>query len=213
MTNSLISNAVVSSSILSHRTVEEKSRDYNDDTHQFQVMPIVSAFGPESFAFDVAGEGPYTGVSDSRIIKWNQSQRLWTNFSVMTSDRNGGEGPHDHTTTEDVCGRSLGLCSNKKTGDLYIVDTYMGLLVVGPNGGLGLATKLTSEAQGVLFKYTNGVEVDDITGDVYFTDSSSVYSRGNTILALSGDRTAKQDSHSEQAVFQERNAILLQFGT
>ncbi|KAL8095278.1 protein STRICTOSIDINE SYNTHASE-LIKE 10-like [Apium graveolens] len=186
----IISSVVLRSSFLSHGTLGDKSKDYNDDTHQFQVMPIVNAEGPESFAFDVNGEGPYTGVSDGRIIKWNQHQRRWSNFSVTTPDRIGCEGPHNHTATEDVCGRPLGLCSNKKTGDVYIADAYMGLLVVGPNGGL--ATKLTSEAEGVPFKFTNGVDIDDTTGDVYFTDSSSLFSRRNhNLVVLTGDKTGR----------------------
>lgn len=184
----VISSVVLSSSFLSHQTVKVKLTDYN--THQFQVMPIDNAVGPESFAFDVTGEGPYTGVSDGRIIRWNQSQLRWTNFSVTSPDRNGCEGPHDHTSTENVCGRPLGLCSNKKTGDVYIADAYKGLHVVGPNGGL--ATKLTSEAEGVPFKFTNGVDIDDTTGEIYFTDSSSVYSRRNhTLVVLTGDKTGR----------------------
>lgn len=83
----VISSVVFGNSFLSQGTVDEKSKDYYDDGHQFQVMPIVNAEGPESFAFDVNGEGPYTGVSDGRIVKWNQSQRRWTNFSVTTPDR------------------------------------------------------------------------------------------------------------------------------
>lgn len=80
--STVITSVVLSSSILCHR-----STDSNDDALQFQVMPIVNAAGPESFAFDVTGEGPFTGVSDGRIIKWNQSERRWTNFSVTTPDR------------------------------------------------------------------------------------------------------------------------------
>ncbi|WOH06375.1 hypothetical protein DCAR_0625801 [Daucus carota subsp. sativus] len=171
------------------RTVKDKSTE----SHQFEVMPIVSAAGPESFAFDpFTGEGPYTGVSDGRIIKWNQSLRRWTNFSVTTTgrERNGCEGPHDHTATEDVCGRPLGLCCNKKTNDLYIADAYMGLHVVGPDGGL--TTQLTSEAEGVPFKFTNGLDIDETTGDVYFTDSSSVYPRRNhSLVVLTGDKTGR----------------------
>ena len=94
---------------------------------------------------------------------------------LVYANRNGCEGPHDHTATEDVCGRPLGLCCNKKTNDLYIADAYMGLHVVGPDGGL--TTQLTSEAEGVPFKFTNSLDIDETTGDIYFTDSSSVYPR------------------------------------
>lgn len=57
-------------------------------SNRFEWMPIVNAVGPESFAFDpITSEGPYTGVSDGRIVKWNQTQRRWTNFSVTTRNR------------------------------------------------------------------------------------------------------------------------------
>ena len=90
-------------------------------------------------------------------------------------DREGCQGPQDYETTEDVCGRPLGLGFNRRTGDLYIADAYRGLYVVGPKGGL--ATLVTAEAEGVPFTFLNGLDVDHRTGDVYFTDSSSVYQR------------------------------------
>ena len=57
---------------------------------------------------------------------------------------------------------------------MYIADAYKGLLVVGPNGGL--AIPLANEAEGVPFKFTNDVVVDENSGVVYFTDSSTIYS-------------------------------------
>ena len=44
---------------------------------------------------------------------------------------------------EHVCGRPLGLRFDKKSGDLYIADAYLGLQVVGPIGGL--ATQVITE--------------------------------------------------------------------
>ncbi|ESW06101.1 hypothetical protein PHAVU_010G019400, partial [Phaseolus vulgaris] len=44
---------------------------------QYEVVPIDGGIGPESFAFDPDGEGPYTGVSDGRIIKWQRSHNRW----------------------------------------------------------------------------------------------------------------------------------------
>lgn len=52
---------------------------------QFEAVPIDGAVGPESFSFDPRGEGPYTGVSDGRIIKWHQTQNRWLNFSAIAS--------------------------------------------------------------------------------------------------------------------------------
>lgn len=76
--------------------------------------------------------------------------------------------------TEHICGRPLGLRFDKRTGDLYIADAYFGLMKVGPEGGL--ATSLTTEAEGVPLRFTNDVDVD-AEGNVYFTDSSTKYPR------------------------------------
>lgn len=81
---------------------------------------------------------------------------------------------------EYMCGRPLGIQFNKKTCNLYIADAYFGLLMVGPNGGA--ATHLASTAEGVPFRFTNGVDVDQTKGVVYFTDSSILYQRWYVIL-------------------------------
>lgn len=87
--------------------------------------------------------------------------------------RDGCEGKRDHSTTEHICGRPLGLRFNEKTGHLYIADAYMGLLVVGPNGGL--STQLNGP--GLDLGFTNSLDIDQSTGVVYFTDSSRRYQR------------------------------------
>ncbi|XP_076888870.1 protein STRICTOSIDINE SYNTHASE-LIKE 12-like [Bidens hawaiensis] len=67
----------------------------------------------------------------------------------------------------------MALSFNPITSLLYIADAYFGLLVVGPNGGL--ATQLASG-----FKFATGVDVDLITGNVYFIDASLTYELRNT---------------------------------
>lgn len=67
---------------------------------------------------------------------------------MTTLSRKGCEGQHDHQLTEHICGRPLGICFNEVTNELYIVDAYMGLLKVGPEGGL--ATSIATHAQGTL---------------------------------------------------------------
>ena len=39
---------------------------------------------PESVAFDCKGEGPYTGTSYGRILKWQGSMRGWKEFSITS---------------------------------------------------------------------------------------------------------------------------------
>ncbi|EOA27334.1 hypothetical protein CARUB_v10023450mg [Capsella rubella] len=162
----------------------------------FRLIPTTGASGPESFVFDISGDGPYTGLSDGRIVKWLANDSRWIDFAVTTSTREGCEGPHEHQRTEHVCGRPLGLAFDKSTGDLYIADAYMGLLKVGPEGGL--ATRELDEP----LRFTNSLDIDPRTGVVYFTDSSSVYQRRNYIGAMmSGDKTGrlmKYDPNTKQ---------------
>lgn len=55
----------------------------------------------------------------------------------------------------------------------------MGLLKVGPEGGL--AMPLVTEAEGVPLGFTNDLDIDD-DGTVYFTDSSTNYQRRSVSL-------------------------------
>ncbi|KAF2308220.1 hypothetical protein GH714_037076 [Hevea brasiliensis] len=134
-----------------------------------------SATGPESFAFGKHGQGPYASIADGRIIKWEEHRRQWIDFAVTSLHRAGCERSYDHYQVEPICGRPLGLCVEESSGDLYIADAYMGLLMVGPEGGL--ATTIATLADGIPFRFTNGLDIDQSSGTVYFTDSSSVYQR------------------------------------
>ena len=82
-------SCILASGLLCDQVASVKEAKLNGvPKHKFEVIPIVGAVGPESFAFHpITGEGPYTGVSDGRIIKWNQQQRGWTNFAVTSSKR------------------------------------------------------------------------------------------------------------------------------
>lgn len=93
------------------------------------------------------------------------------------ADRDGCEGAYeyDHAAKEHICGRPLGLCFNKTNGDLYIADAYFGLLKVGPEGGL--ATAVATQSEGIPFRFCNSLDIDQSTGIIYFTDSSSQFQR------------------------------------
>ncbi|GJS61845.1 strictosidine synthase-like 11-like protein [Tanacetum coccineum] len=130
--------------------------------------------GPESAAFGALSEGPFTTVTDGRIMKWLGSHIGFVDFAYTTSTRS--KKLCDGTTDPDlgpVCGRPLALRYQHSTGLLYIVDAYIGLLVVGPIGGL--ATPLVGG-----FKYLTGVDVNLVNGDVYFIDASLTYELRNT---------------------------------
>jgi sugar lactone lactonase YvrE len=51
---------------------------------------------------------------------------------------------------------------------------------------------VATKADGVPFNFTNDVDVDQATGDVYFTDSSTSYPRArNTKIILNPDVTGR----------------------
>ncbi|KAM6576597.1 hypothetical protein CsatB_028434 [Cannabis sativa] len=164
--------------------------------------------GPESVTFDSLGRGPYTGVADGRILFWNGHS--WTDFAYTSPNRSEicdpKPSPLSYIANEHICGRPLGLRFDKKTGDLYIADAYHGLLKVGPEGGL--ATPLTTEAEGVPLGFTNDLDIDE-EGNVYFTDSSTKYQRRNFLqLVFSGDdsgRVLKYNPETKKTTVLVRN--------
>ncbi|KAF7827906.1 protein STRICTOSIDINE SYNTHASE-LIKE 10-like [Senna tora] len=164
--------------------------------------------GPESLAFDCNGDGPYTGVADGRIFKWTPTQNQWVEFAVNSPNRQDTHIPKNNVllteipikaicdgsidpNKEPICGRPLGIKFDPKTCNLYIADAYYGLLMVGPNGGVAKTVAISAD-DGVPFKFLNGIDIDDQTGIVYFTDSSAVYQRREMLeLLLSGDNTGR----------------------
>ncbi|KAK8459715.1 hypothetical protein SEVIR_2G198300v4 [Setaria viridis] len=160
-----------------------------------RVLPVRlgrPAFGPESLAFDHRGNGPYTGVSNGRVLRWRGPLRGWTEFAHN----------HKHETVaacaakkrlvvpESACGRPLGLQFHRQSGDLYYADAYLGLMRVGRRGGL--AEAVATEAGGAPLNFVNGVDVDQDTGHVYFTDSSATFQRSDYLtIVLTGDATGR----------------------
>ncbi|CAI8613878.1 unnamed protein product [Vicia faba] len=160
-----------------------------DHLHAAQLLHVTGAVGPESLVFDSRGEGPYTGVADGRVLKWEGEERGWTEFAVTSSNRSDCVRPFA-PELEHVCGRPLGLKFDKKNGDLYIADSYLGLKVVGPAGGL--ATKVATEAEGQPFRFTNDMDISEDEDVIYFTDSSTTYQRRQfMVILLTGDKTGR----------------------
>ncbi|XP_052159502.1 protein STRICTOSIDINE SYNTHASE-LIKE 10-like [Oryza glaberrima] len=168
-----------------------------------------SLVGPESVAFDGKGRGPYSGVSDGRIMRWNGEAAGWSTYTYSPSYTKNKCAASTLPTvqTDSKCGRSLGLRFHYKTGNLYIADAYMGLMRVGPKGGE--ATVLATKADGVPLRFTNGVDIDQVTGDVYFTDSSMNYQRSQheqvTATKDSTGRLMKYDPRTNQVTVLQSN--------
>ncbi|XP_003635414.3 protein STRICTOSIDINE SYNTHASE-LIKE 10, partial [Vitis vinifera] len=157
----------------------------------FQLELPSGVSGPESIAFDCNRDGPYTGISDGRILKWQGSKHGWKEFAITSPFRipefcDGSANP----AMEQVCGRPLGLKFNEATCDLYIADAYFGLLVVGRNGGV--AKQVAISVEGVPFRFTNALDIDQNTGVVYFTDTSTIFQRWAYAIAMqTGDKTGR----------------------
>lgn len=148
--------------------------------------------GPESLAFDRRGGGPYAGVSDGRILRWRSGRLGWTVFAYNSRHKSVGicAAEKKLVVPESVCGRPLGLQFHHKSGDLYVADAYLGLMRVAARGGL--AEVVATGAGGVPFNFLNGLDVDQKTGDVYFTDSSTTYRRSDYLLVVAlGDETGR----------------------
>ncbi|OEL35995.1 Protein STRICTOSIDINE SYNTHASE-LIKE 10 [Dichanthelium oligosanthes] len=149
--------------------------------------------GPESVAFDAHGGGPYVSISDGRVLKYGGEADGWATFAYSPSYAKNGCDAFSElppVATESSCGRPLGLRFHNESGNLYIADAYMGLMRVGPNGGE--AKVLVKEADGAPLRFTNGVDIDQVTGDVYFTDSSATYTRAqHQMVTTTGDSTGR----------------------
>ncbi|CAN0926995.1 Protein STRICTOSIDINE SYNTHASE-LIKE 12 [Linum grandiflorum] len=165
-------------------------------------------FGGESIAFETPGGVFYTGVRSGEILKYRGPAAGWLNFAFTAPTRS--RTICDNTTDPDlgpVCGYPLGLAYNRLTRQLVIADAYQGLLTVGPEGRL--ATLLANSAEGIPFTATNGVDIDPITGNIYFTDSSTKYQiRNITVAVNSNDTTGRlmqYNINTKQVTVLQRN--------
>ncbi|XP_059305980.1 protein STRICTOSIDINE SYNTHASE-LIKE 12-like isoform X1 [Lycium ferocissimum] len=146
-------------------------------------------FGPDSTAFDAKGDGPYTGVGDGRVLKYQGPNIGFTEFAITSPNRIKArcDGTND-PISQRMCGRPYGLGFYFKTGDLYITDAYYGLLVVRPSGGQ--ATQLVTGFDGKPFGFLDSLDIDQEKGIVYFIDSGAIF-KTRLLFALSGDTTGR----------------------
>ncbi|KAG8383116.1 hypothetical protein BUALT_Bualt05G0151300 [Buddleja alternifolia] len=158
--------------------------------HSFKSFKLPS-IGSEAYAFDSKNGGPYTGLNDGRVVKYQGPELGFQEFATTSSNRSkelcdGKNG--DDAKVGPTCGRTIGLEFNHKTGDLYIADAFYGLMVVGSDGGV--ARRL---CYGVHFDYPDGIAIDQVTGDIYLTDLGSIFSKTNnmTDILLKGDSTGR----------------------
>ncbi|KAF9613945.1 hypothetical protein IFM89_013480 [Coptis chinensis] len=75
---------VVSSTALSSTVPAYPTTRPNPSSYQYLRLPS-GVVGPESLDFDCNGQGPYTTVSDGRILKWEAGVRGWREFATTVS--------------------------------------------------------------------------------------------------------------------------------
>ncbi|XVF54529.1 hypothetical protein PTKIN_Ptkin05aG0188000 [Pterospermum kingtungense] len=133
-----------------------------------------TATGPESIAFELGTGRFYVGVDDGRILQYNGPVGGFREFGFTTPTRSKAQ--CDGTTNPDsgpVCGRPMGLAFHYSTNQLYVCDAYSGLAVLGSDGRL--AAPLSTDAEGERYRFCNGLDVHQPSGNVFFIDTSTVH--------------------------------------
>jgi len=121
----------------------------NDTLMKAELLGKGQLNGPEDTAVDSLGR-VYGSQQDGSIA------RIDTDGSIEIFARTGG--------------RPLGMAFDAN-GNLIVADAFKGLLSIDPQGRI---TVLTTEADGVPFKFTDDLEIAS-DGRIYFSDASDKF--------------------------------------
>lgn len=58
-----------------------------DGVRNYMQLQLPGVIGPESIAFDCHRKGPYVGVSDGRILRWQGARLGWRPFAYTSPSR------------------------------------------------------------------------------------------------------------------------------
>jgi len=150
--------------------------------HQRKENEYPSHLRAEAFAEDGHG-GFYSGLGDGRIVHFVNLNQEGTppSFTMETIIRTGSYSSQCGTLEmEYVCGRPLGLQFHPKTGHLFIADTR-GLLELDLE--TNVLKTIATEFEGVPLRLINSIAITK-NGKLYFTDSSSKWSRSQVFNEL-----------------------------
>nr|AEY82398.1 strictosidine synthase [Tabernaemontana elegans] len=156
-----------------------------------EIQIDAPSYGPNAFTFDSTNKGFYTSVLDGRVLKYDGPETGFVDFAYASPYWNKAF-CENNTDAEKrpFCGRAYDIAYGYKSNNLYIVDCYFHLSVVGPEGGH--ATQLSTSVEGVPFKWLYALAVDQRTGLIYFTDVSTRYDdRGVEEIIMTSDRTGR----------------------
>ncbi|CAN1265561.1 Protein STRICTOSIDINE SYNTHASE-LIKE 11 [Linum perenne] len=166
---------------------------------------------PGGFSVAAAPGGVlFTSIMDGSILRYSSSAG-WSTFAYVTTTRTNAT---CENTTEPVsgpvCGYPLGLAYDGLTGQLFIAEGYRGLLRVGPEAGMVAIRIATATNNTVPFNTTVGVDINPLTRNVYFTDSSTNYQINEWFQAIgANDATGRllQYNMNTQQVTVLRNGL------
>ena len=130
----------------------------NDTLMKAELLARGQVHGPEDTAMDAQGQ-LYSGLHDGKIV------RIKVDGSVETF--------------ADTQGRPLGMDFDAQ-GNLIVADAYKGLLSINAQGRI---TVLTTEAEGVPFKFTDDLDIAR-DGTIYFSDASARFEQPDYLLDL-----------------------------
>ncbi|CAM6120204.1 unnamed protein product [Calypogeia fissa] len=161
-----------------------------------QLFSTIGVPGPETLVWDLQGRGPYTGVADGRVIRWNEENGSWETFAYVSPywteelcTNQDSRKYQENLALERICGRPLGIKFHPVSGALFIADAYFGLAMVGSEGGQ--ADLFSNESEGVTHKFTNDLDIHE-DGAIYYTVSSLRRTRSECqILLMEGDNSGR----------------------
>ncbi|WP_300656847.1 SMP-30/gluconolactonase/LRE family protein [Pseudomonas sp.] len=130
----------------------------NDTLMKAELLGLGLVHGPEDSAVDAQGR-LYSGLHDGRIVRLKADGSL--------------------ETFADTGGRPLGMDFDAN-GQLIVADAHKGLLSIDPQGRFKV---LTTEAEGVPFKFTDDLDIAS-DGIIYFSDASSRFEQPDYLLDL-----------------------------
>ncbi|KAL3636287.1 hypothetical protein CASFOL_020834 [Castilleja foliolosa] len=180
----------------------------SQESRDFERIELPANLGSEAYAFDSDNIGPYTGLNDGRIVVYKGPEIGFVDFATTVPNRSKElcDGTNANATLGPKCGRPLDLEFNHKTGQLYIVDLYQGLMVV--ERGSDVATPVAKGVDGMPGDAPDAIAIDPITGEVYFTDIGTIiFTNPNMSQVLqSGDKSGKLLKYDPKT---ERRSVVL----
>jgi len=126
----------------------------NRRLQRLQRFYPIEGSGPEGVAVDGVGR-IVVGYGDGRVVR---SRLRDDTFETLANTR----------------GRPLGMAP-RDDGTVFVADALRGLLRIDPDGSIDV---LSTQAEGLPYRFTNDLAVDAAGAHVYFTDSSSKWGVG-----------------------------------